>query len=163
MSLTPFFVPSMVIKTAKTLFSRNYWELPIHANSAKHTWSMYWFIKINFFLFLTKQVLLEFCNNTARPIISGSGSITENVGIFAEHHIKEIATKHKSYLQDTPDFLRCIQKINEGEKLDPRTLCVTLDVIGLFTNIVLKIETDSLKWPGFLKRPEKVEDFFQIL
>ena len=35
-----------------------------------------------------------------RPIISGSGSITENISLFIEHHIKDISTKHMSYLQD---------------------------------------------------------------
>ena len=33
-----------------------------------------------------------------RPIVSGSNSITENASLFVEHHIKELATKHKSYL-----------------------------------------------------------------
>ena len=40
-----------------------------------------------------------------RPIICGSGSITENIGAYVEYHIKDIANKHTSYLQDTPDFL----------------------------------------------------------
>ena len=37
-----------------------------------------------------------------RPIISGSGAITENISIFVEHHIVDLSTKHQSYLQDTP-------------------------------------------------------------
>ena len=45
-----------------------------------------------------------------RPIISGSGSITENISLFVEHHIKDISMKHESYLQDTPHFLRVIEK-----------------------------------------------------
>ena len=52
-----------------------------------------------------------------RAIFSGSGSITENISIYVDHHIKEIATKHASYLQDTPHLLRIIHKINEGPKL----------------------------------------------
>ena len=39
-----------------------------------------------------------------RPIISGSGSLTEGIGTFVNHHMKETGTKHPSYLQDTPDF-----------------------------------------------------------
>ena len=39
-----------------------------------------------------------------RPIISGSGSITENISLFVEHYLKETAKAHPSYLQDTPDF-----------------------------------------------------------
>ena len=30
-----------------------------------------------------------------RPIISGSGSITENISIYVDHHIKHIATQHQ--------------------------------------------------------------------
>ena len=41
-----------------------------------------------------------------RPIVSGSASVTENIAAFVEHHIKDISKQHKSYLQDTPDFLR---------------------------------------------------------
>ena len=43
-----------------------------------------------------------------RAIISGSGSILENPSKFVDHYLKDIATKHDTYLQDTPDF---IQKI----------------------------------------------------
>jgi len=41
-----------------------------------------------------------------RPIISGSGSVTENISLFVEHHLKHLADQRQSYLQDTPDFLR---------------------------------------------------------
>ena len=56
-----------------------------------------------------------------------------------------IANKHESYLQDTPDFLRTINQINKGPKLNERTLLVTVDVIGLFTNIVHKEGLQCLK------------------
>ena len=39
------------------------------------------------------------------PIISGSGSITENISIYLDYHIKDLASKHSTYLQDTPHFL----------------------------------------------------------
>ena len=41
-----------------------------------------------------------------RLITSGSGSITEGLATFVEHFIKDTATAHKTYLQETPDFLR---------------------------------------------------------
>ena len=50
-----------------------------------------------------------------RPIVSGSGSMTESVSLFVQHHIKHISKTHASYLQDTPDFLRTIENINEGQ------------------------------------------------
>ena len=71
-----------------------------------------------------------------RPITSQSGSICENIATFVEHHIKHIGTKHESYLQDTPDFLRIIKRINSGPKLSPKAILTTWDVIGLFTNII---------------------------
>ena len=70
-----------------------------------------------------------------RPIVSGSGSMTENSSIFVQHHIKEVSKTHPSYLQDTPDFLRTIDKINEGPDLPKDAMLVTMDATGLFDNI----------------------------
>ena len=44
-----------------------------------------------------------------RPIISGAGGMCENLGKFVESHTKHIATKHETYLQDTPHFLRTLR------------------------------------------------------
>ena len=71
-----------------------------------------------------------------RLIISGSGSITENIGYFVEHHIKNIANTHESYIQDSPHFLRIIDKINKGKSLAENTVLVVLDVKALYTNII---------------------------
>ena len=67
-----------------------------------------------------------------RPIVSGSGSILENPNKFVDFHLKELANKHKSYIQDTPDFIRHIEDLNEKGKLPENALLVTLDVIPLF-------------------------------
>ena len=40
-----------------------------------------------------------------RPITSGSGSLTEGIATFVENHVQNSATKQKSYIQDTPEFL----------------------------------------------------------
>ena len=40
-----------------------------------------------------------------RPITSGSGSLTEGIATFVEHHIQNISTTHEKNIQDTPDFL----------------------------------------------------------
>ena len=50
-----------------------------------------------------------------RPIVSSCGSITENIGKYVQYHINPLANQHETYLKDTPDFLREIEKINEGE------------------------------------------------
>ena len=70
-----------------------------------------------------------------RPIISGSGSMTENIGIYVDHNLKHMANKHESYLQDTPHFLRIIDEINTGQELPENALLVTMDVTGAYTNI----------------------------
>ena len=70
-----------------------------------------------------------------RPIISGSGSLLENPSKFVDYHIKELATKHDTYLQDTPDFLRKVEELNSKGSLPDNALLVTIDVKGLFTNI----------------------------
>ena len=80
-----------------------------------------------------------------RAIISGSGSVTENISLFVEHHIKDISVKHKSYLQDTPHFLRVIDKINKGKKLPPNALLVSADVTNAYHNIPQEDGSDCLK------------------
>ena len=70
-----------------------------------------------------------------RPIISGSGSVTENVSLYVEHHIKNISTSHPAYLQDTPHFLRVIEKVNQGPKLPENTILSTCDIDGAYQNI----------------------------
>ena len=80
-----------------------------------------------------------------RPIISGSESITEGIGTYINHHIKEIGTQHETYIQDTPDFLREIEKINSGPKLSKNILLVTADAIGLYTNITHTEGLESLE------------------
>ena len=80
-----------------------------------------------------------------RPIISGSGSITENISLYVEHHIKDIAIQHPTYLQDTPHFLRIINKVNQGPKLPTNAVLITLDVTGAYQNISLDDGSECLK------------------
>ena len=70
-----------------------------------------------------------------RAIISGSGSILENPSKFVDFHIRDLAINHKSYLQDTPDFIRKVEEINKSGKLPKNAILVTFDVKALFTNI----------------------------
>ena len=52
-----------------------------------------------------------------RPIVSGSASVTENIASYVQYYIKDISKNYQSYIQDTPDFLRYIEKINQGPLL----------------------------------------------
>ena len=70
-----------------------------------------------------------------RPIVSACGSVMEQASQFVDHHIKQHGTQHESYIEDTPDFLRHLENINNEGKLPENALLVTWNVIGLFTNI----------------------------
>ena len=71
-----------------------------------------------------------------RPIISGSGSFTENIGKFAESHLKDLACDHPMYLKDTPHLLRQLEELNNsGQPLEDDTLLVTIDVSAMYSNI----------------------------
>ena len=71
-----------------------------------------------------------------RPIISGSGSMNENLSRFVDHHAKDLVQNLPSYIQDTPDFLRNIEELNtKSGKLPENAILVTIDVTGLYTNI----------------------------
>ena len=80
-----------------------------------------------------------------RPIISGSNSITRNIGVLVEHHINLLSNMHDSYLQDSPHFLREIRKHNQENILTDHDILVTMDVKALFTNILHKEGLESLK------------------
>ena len=80
-----------------------------------------------------------------RPIVSGSGSVTENIAAFVDHHVKNISKEHHSYLQDTPDFLRYIEGVNQGPGLEDDQILVTWDVVGLYNNILHEEGLGSLE------------------
>ena len=71
--------------------------------------------------------------------------MTEDIAAFVDHHIKDISKQHQSYLQDTPDFLRYVQRINEGPELGDNHILVTWDVEGLYSNILHEEGLQSLR------------------
>ena len=95
-----------------------------------------------------------------RPIVSGSGSVTEKIAAFVDHHIKETSKQHQSYLQDTPDFLRFVESINSGPALQSNHILVTWDVVGLYNNIPHDEGLQSLEESlANRKNPEIPTDF----
>ena len=57
--------------------------------------------------YCTFKVHKKYEQGTAPPprgLVSCSGTLTENIAIFVDHHIKELGQEHETYLQDTPDF-----------------------------------------------------------
>ena len=95
-----------------------------------------------------------------RPIVSGSGSVTEKIAAFVDHHIKETSKQHQSYLQDTLDFLRFVESINSGPALQSNHSMVTWDVVGLYNNIPHDEGLQSLEESlANRKNPEIPTDF----
>ena len=80
-----------------------------------------------------------------RPIISCSGSITQNIGVFVDSHLKPLANTHESYLQDTPHYLRELEQLNESGKVKNSDILVTVDVSSLYTNIDQKEGLEAVK------------------
>ena len=80
------------------------------------------------FYFLPK---IHKTNITGRPIISGNNSPTERISAFVDEHIKILIPKIKSYVRDTPDFIRNIEEFRQTGHY----FLVTMDVTSLYTNI----------------------------
>ena len=55
-----------------------------------------------------------------------------------------MSTTHPSYIQDTPHFLRIINKINSGPKLPTNSMVVTTYITGAYTNIPQDDGSDCL-------------------
>jgi len=72
-----------------------------------------------------------------RPIISGNGCPTEQISAFVDEHIKGYVKTLDSYVKDTTDFIRKLEKFSEENKesIDNEILLVTMDVTSLYTNI----------------------------
>ena len=70
-----------------------------------------------------------------RPIISGNGSITEQISRFVDHHTRDIVKHLPTYLEDTRDFLNMCEELNSEGGIPNDAIIVTIDVTALYTNI----------------------------
>ena len=77
-----------------------------------------------------------------RPIISANNCITEGIATYVANKIKQVAKQHDTYVEDTPDFLRAIDKVSD---LKENTILASIDVKALFTNIPKKDGLESLE------------------
>ena len=73
-----------------------------------------------------------------RPIISGCGSNTERISWFVDQHTKDFVKKHESYIQDTPDLLRYLKKVEEEDNLPPEAFPASIDIKSTYTNIPIE-------------------------
>lgn len=69
-----------------------------------------------------------------RPIVSGSGSLTENISKYVDFHAKPLVSDLPSFIEDTPDLLRALEEL-KTEPIPDSAIPVTIDVVGLYSNI----------------------------
>ena len=67
-----------------------------------------------------------------RPIVSSNGCPTERISAFVDVILKPLVTKTLSFLRDTKQLLTNISSLPE---FPPHALLVTMDVVGLYSNI----------------------------
>lgn len=67
-----------------------------------------------------------------RPIVSGCGSLTENISAYLDSILKPHMESLPSYVKDTSDF---ITKLHSLKEIPQNAFLVTLDVASLYSNI----------------------------
>ena len=72
-------------------------------------------------------------SNPERPVISSVNCQTSNISKYVDYHLQPIVQQIPSYIQDTSDFLR---KINRIEKIPDISYLVSLNVRSLYTSIL---------------------------
>ena len=77
--------------------------------------------------YLLQKIHKRLHNVPGRPVISNSSYFTENISSFRDFHLKPLAQKVKSYIQD--------KKITNLPPLPDDLILCTIDVVGLYPNI----------------------------
>ena len=92
---------------------------------------------------------------SCRPIVSNSGSNTENISALIDHYSKHLVKELDSYVEDTPHLLQIIDSENQKGPQNKNTFSVTIEVcynrsylyIQIF-QLVVKMEANK-----HLKKP----------
>jgi hypothetical protein len=85
-------------------------------------------------------------NPPGRPIVSGIGGPTEKLSKLVDFWLQPMVRQLPSFVQDTTHFLRMIEDWKvKYEPLPKDTLLVTIDVVGLYTNIPHEQVGESIK------------------
>ena len=66
------------------------------------------------------------------PVISNNGTATDIISAFLDFHLKNIVSAIPHILEDTRDFLQCLNQIGD---IPENTLLVSFDVVGLYPHI----------------------------
>lgn len=82
-------------------------------------------------LYLLQKVHKNLIKPPGRPIVSGKGSILNNISIFLDKVLRDYAIQSKSYIRDTSDFLLKIAQLMIPES----AILASFDVVSLYTSI----------------------------
>ena len=104
----------------------------------------------------------------ARPIISANGCPVERISEFVDYFLQPFVVEQHTYLKDTSDFIRKIEKL----RVPKEALLITLDYESMYTNIVHEEAIEAVRKTmttqskhqivGGLKRPS-IESFCKLL
>ena len=98
-----------------------------------------------------------------RPIVSDCNSDTYNLSEYIDSFLQPLATKHPSYVKDTPHFLERINTLRPPEQ----SFLVTIDVESLYTNInntdgLRTVKSAFLKYPDPERRDKQIYDLLEL-
>ena len=97
--------------------------------------------------FLLPKIHKNLVEPPGRPIVSSIDSPTERISMMLDIILQLLLVETKSYIKDTPDFLRKLDRI---KILLPENF-FTLDVKSLYTNIPLEESLDIMEREFFPK------------
>ena len=95
-----------------------------------------------------------------REVVSGSGSVTEYISSFVDHHLKPEVKKLPSFIEDTPDFLREVERRNSLGNLPPHAIPVSMDVVALYPNVPWKEGLEAMELAGERREDKSVPTQF---
>ena len=88
-----------------------------------------------------------------RPVVSGSGTVGEGISHWVDEQAKSEVKRLPTYLEDTRHLLQLIQEENDKGPQLAGTVPVTLDIVGMYTNVPVD---EGLR--AFAKKMEERED-----
>ena len=73
-----------------------------------------------------------------RPVVSGSGTVGEGISHWVDEQAKSEVKRIPTYLEDTRHLLQLIQEENAKGPQPVGTVPVTLDIVGMYTNVPIE-------------------------
>ena len=81
--------------------------------------------------YLLPKIHKDTNNPPGRPMVSGSGGLTEKISQFVDHFIGPLVPLSRSYISDSTHMINILKDF----QIFPNMLLCTLDITSLYTNI----------------------------